>query len=349
VTTAAIVINASTPVHVTSDGARLLPGVDYDVFRVTTSSLGVVTFRGFMVFYGTRASVSGVVFRFLKAGALGSGVMDCMVENGYTNISFDGVDDQNCIVSNFVSNGAVGNGIQFLDGFGGNSLISNTSMSTDTLNNGNGILMRAGDGNLLSNVQIQGFLTGFNGTPTAGQLLLDLYCVNVEIDNGLRPDGQGGNGWYFNGSAGGAAINGVYLTNCWGSGNYLNSGWYFNVATNIVMQGCIAVQNGQAGIYFTASCNNVIVQGCLASGNNRAASAFSGIQFSAGMILFSAIGNRCGSTPRAPTASQTYGIAVATGASDHYVIQGNVVQGNVTGGVADGGTGSFKSVSGNVS
>ena len=209
--------------------------------------------------------------------------------------------------------------------------------------------MQAGDGITMANVEGQGFLAGVTAVPPAGQTLLDIYCVNVAMDNGLRPDASGGSGWVFDGSASGAALDGVFLANCWSGGNYAGDGWSFIATRALTLRDAEAFSNGRCGIAFNANCSDVMVQGCIVSGNARQGGAIPGIQFSSNMIMFSAIGNRCGATPRTPAVSQNYGIVVMAGASDHYVIANNIVQGNVTGGVADGGTGVFKTVTGNVS
>jgi hypothetical protein len=347
---APIVVNASSPLVLFSDGpgsGMILPSsLTADVFQVTTSGNAKVVFQGLHVFFTTRATTAGIVFRFMVAGSLGSGVHNCSVLNGYSIVSFEGTGDQGTFISNLEVQGAKGNAIQFLSGFAGNAMVANCILNTDSTNNGAAILMQAGDGNSFANIQSQGFAVGVEVTPPAGQAVLDSNFVDVGMDNAARSGT--GVGWVFDGTAAGAQVTGVAMTQCWSGANYGGAGISFNKVDNITLIGCLAMDNAREGIFFSGTCSNALVHGCCVSGNGQLPGTFAGILVGAGMSNFSITGNRCGPTPRTPSSTQAYGISVATGASDYYVIANNLVSGNTTAGVGDGGTGTHKSVTGNV-
>jgi parallel beta-helix repeat protein len=348
---APIVINTASSLVLFSDGpgsGTILPSsLTADVFQVTVSNPNAaVVFQGLHVFFGTRATTAGVVFRFIVAGTIGSGVLNCSVINGWSIVSFEGAGDQSTFISNLEVQGAKNNAIQFLSGFAGNAMVSNCILNTDSTNGGAAILMQAGDGNSFANIQSQGFATGVNATASAGQSVLDSNFVNVGMDNETRS--PTGTGWIFDGTGSGAQVTGVAMTQCWSGSNNASAGIDFKNVNNITLIGCIVVNNGHEGIYLEGSCSNVLVHGCIVSGNGQTAGTWPGITVGAGMTNFSITGNRSGTTPRVPTVTQAYGISVITGASDYYVIANNLVSGNITAGVGDGGTGTHKTVTGNV-
>jgi hypothetical protein len=94
--------------------------------------------------------------------------------------------------------------------------------------------------------------------------------------------------------------------------------------------------------------NGVHLRDCDAWGNSTdGVSSYHGIVVAGGISNFSIIGCKSGQGPRL-TDNQGYGILVASGASNNYIIANNLLPGNNTGGMSDGGTGTNKSVSNNI-
>ena len=80
--------------------------------------------------------------------------------------------------------------------------------------------------------------------------------------------------------------------------------------------------------------------------NNSQGNGSNGLTVSAGISDWSVIG--CEANNSILGNAQGYGVFVAAGASDRYVVQGNNLTGNAVGAVSDGGTGANKKVSGNI-
>lgn len=108
---------------------------------------------------------------------------------------------------------------------------------------------------------------------------------------------------------------GTRISGCWLDGAYLSSG---PVNTNI--DNCKIYINSAFG-----------------------ASQASGIKVAAGASYFKITNNTIGKGPLG-TGLQKYGIEVAVGASDHYVICNNMLHGNATSALSDGGSGTDKRV-----
>jgi hypothetical protein len=96
----------------------------------------------------------------------------------------------------------------------------------------------------------------------------------------------------------------------------------------------------------------VLVQGAQVGFNSKAAGGrYSGIHFAPGVSHFTVDGCMLGAVGTFAYVSknlQAWGIAVAEGGSDGYIITNNRSVANISGGVHDGGTGKNKTVTGNV-
>lgn len=104
-----------------------------------------------------------------------------------------------------------------------------------------------------------------------------------------------------------------------------------------------------SGVYLNTTAKGILIANNNFVSNNYSNSANDhGISIAAGVSDFVITGNRFTNSPYAMyTGHQKYGIYVANGASDRYIITNNLVSGNETGGVYDGGTGVNKNVSNN--
>jgi hypothetical protein len=132
---------------------------------------------------------------------------------------------------------------------------------------------------------------------------------------------------------------------CWFS-NRPGRGITIFTADGVRFTGGGAINCWTNGVFVTSSAKRVAFNGFAVRGNSQQASnTHAGIAIQAGTTDFSIIG--CMLSGTIGFGTQAWGVAVASGASDRYVIVNNLVSGNGTGGVSDGGTGTNKTVSGN--
>ncbi|MFQ5442702.1 MAG: glycosyl hydrolase family 28-related protein [Thermodesulfobacteriota bacterium] len=149
----------------------------------------------------------------------------------------------------------------------------------------------------------------------------------------------------------GGSIRGVTFSNCWFSSNTnrgVTIGQTSGTVDGIHLVGCRFFNNGTNGLGIAGG-SNVNIDSCLASGNSQTVSnTDSGIWIDSGVGNFTV--RNCHSGQMAGFGNtQKYGIEVAAGASDNYMITNNVVRVNATGGFADGGTGANKVAANNLS
>lgn len=150
---------------------------------------------------------------------------------------------------------------------------------------------------------------------------------------------------FFDSGAAGAVINEMVDTDfvgCWFS-NRPGSGATLTTCDGMRFIGGGAVNCAQYGMVIEATALHTRFIGFDARGNSAsAANTYDGLIFAAGTTDFSVLGGRFGGTLGFGT--QRYGISVAVGASDRYIIAGCNVTGNGTGGISDGGTGTEKTI-----
>jgi hypothetical protein len=144
----------------------------------------------------------------------------------------------------------------------------------------------------------------------------------------------------------------VTLTNCWGGGSTAGVGINIGAASKeITLNGCRALGNSQHGIVLGANANSrVKVIGCHSYSNGYATSnTYDGVYVTAGAGNFLIEGCQCyNDTGMGLSETQRYGINIDTGATDYFVVSGNVNMNNLTGGLRDASTGSNKQLFGNI-
>lgn len=96
------------------------------------------------------------------------------------------------------------------------------------------------------------------------------------------------------------------------------------------------------GLYIEQHATNINVFGCSFGGNTA-----NGIAVASGITDFKVTNSTCGDTGEFAGNSQ-WGIFIASGASNSYVVSGNNLFGNTTGALFDGGTGTNKTVYPNI-
>jgi hypothetical protein len=187
---------------------------------------------------------------------------------------------------------------------------------------------------------------------TDGDILFGAYSMTTDAavnSQGTRPAYNKFTNIYFDSSANGVSVNNSVefdFLNCWFS-NRPESGGTINNADGIRFNGGGAINCGKHGIVVGASATRVVFTGGFAARGNSTtlANGFDGIRFEAGASDFIVSGCTLGGSLGFGT--QAYGVRVAAGASDRYVIADNLTTGNGTGGVLDGGAGVNKRVANN--
>lgn len=137
------------------------------------------------------------------------------------------------------------------------------------------------------------------------------------------------------------------FTSCWFS-NRPGNGVTVAQCYDVSFVNCDFVNCGSSGAVLSNSAQKgVQFIGCSFISNNSQNNASNGLTVFAGVSDWSMIGCQANNTIF-NTTLQGYGLFVAAGASDRYVISGNNFTGNFIGAVSDGGTGTNKRISANV-
>lgn len=136
------------------------------------------------------------------------------------------------------------------------------------------------------------------------------------------------------------------FVDCWFSGRPGN-GISIIEADGVRFNGGGAINCGQSGVLVQAGAKRVSIKNFAARSNSVSTpNTHSGITVAAGATDFQITG--CTLTNGFLNfGTQKFGVEVQPGASDRYVITGNLIGGNGTAGVSDNGTGTNKTVSGN--
>jgi hypothetical protein len=108
-----------------------------------------------------------------------------------------------------------------------------------------------------------------------------------------------------------------------------------------------AYNNGQHGIVVTVGSNIHISQFDVAGNSTSAANTYDGINIGANISDFTIQGGRSGPVDGF-TNAQKYGLNIAGGSSDRYIVTNNDFSGNGTGAFLDGGTGINKQIASNL-
>lgn len=158
-------------------------------------------------------------------------------------------------------------------------------------------------------------------------------------------------------------INGIYVIPS-GTGK-IEGNTFLNIwATNaqqdgVVVQGGVsqpdglrfiglrAHNNGRNGFISNGSINLAVGDSDFAGNSLGASGTYHGITIGAGVSKFQLTNNRSGQSSGFGN-TQGYGIMVASGTSNNYIITSNHLIGNITAGLSDGGSGSTKAVANNI-
>jgi hypothetical protein len=159
-----------------------------------------------------------------------------------------------------------------------------------------------------------------------------------------------GDGWVFTDTNGGKN-EGIYLTECWGC--WARHGAIFENVESAHVNGGAFHGNGRHGIWIkgTSTKDVQIHDATIAINSRETTNTYDGVHVDAAVCHFKVMGNNFyganflgfGAAP-----AMKNSVLVAAGASDYYIILGNVSFDMGTGGVSDGGTGVNKVVADNV-
>ncbi|WP_165228892.1 glycosyl hydrolase family 28-related protein [Aquisphaera insulae] len=223
------------------------------------------------------------------------------------------------------------------------------------------------------------FLT--NGTISQCGVGLDLIYVDGLYASALSIYKSATAGVRF-GPAEKTVVSDSIFVNCIADSTVSGDGWSFagsGVTANIALDNCItsfnhgrglSVQPGarvnglqvRGGIYQgcdlpgivleSVQARNVQIQGVQVGFNGKSEiGRHAGIHVGAGVCDFTIDGSMIGEVGTFTSVtrnSQAWGLVIARGSSDGYVITNNRFVGNLTGGLSDGGAGSNKTVAGNI-
>ncbi len=322
-------------------------GSAFDWLKVYSSGGGIsyISVRGIgFVPLGPQAAGSRGIYQ----GGIAAVVTytDISVSNAYIGFRVEaGASGSVCRWTDFYIDQCSGAG--FWVGNSGTVVTGFSAREGDIAQCGSGIVLQNCSGVYLNTLSIILCTEGISVAPQNGDSVRFVFCDQVQGDSSTDA------GWTFS-TTGTGEISNFICNNCWACGAQQN-GIVVNVGAAIDgftwADGHVR-SNGEHGILLSAG-TNLAVSGSNVFHNNYTNSAgVNGITVGAGVSGFRIIGNTCGAggfdRQSGVTCYQKYGIVVSAGASDHYVIMGNVCSGNTVGGTADNGTGTNKSVSGNV-
>ena len=220
----------------------------------------------------------------------------------------------------------------------GDVYLSNLEINDDSSDtNTTGIVFDSGVGGIYAvNVNVTSGETGFlfENTQSGGVPPNFGFFVNCLGDT------LNGEGWDFE------SAQSMRLTNSWAAtGNY---GIILHNVNGISITDSRIYNNNQAGVWIESGASNVSIRGSTIAGNSRLSPGTSpGVLISAGVGQFQILDNEIGEADGFG-ATQSYGIAIASGTSDNFMILGNDLQNNTSGEFSNGATGSHVVIGNNL-
>lgn len=268
-------------------------------------------------------------------------VEDVMIGNAYRGIVLSGNSNNANYFHAVDVYGCTSVGISIVGTLGGAPHIANvfSSFHTDGQLNGSiGVLVRGS----VESLKLSG-----------GELLNSNPQIQIDSPGGDIVTYQHAPAWVRlsdlvldGGTGAGLVVNTAVLLSMTGVVATSNALGGFNISNvdTVAASSCQAVNNGAPGWSLGTGSAHVTLSGCTGTKNTG-----SGVSVAAGVSDFVIQGGSySGTYPISGWVKvQAYGISVAAGASDRYVIADNLVSGNTTAGISDGGTGVNKRVANN--
>lgn len=174
--------------------------------------------------------------------------------------------------------------------------------------------------------------------PTAGVRIQLMLVNNSFFDSGTD--------WGVYVATNGGPVDCLKFSDCWSATSSLGGGIYLGTASSgninqVDFINTVSANNAREGFYIGANAKNIKLIGCSAGSN-----LLDGCVVAAGVLRFQIIGNTFGPSGEMSGNGGT-GITVQAGASDYYVISGNLVSNNTGANIVDGGTGVNKFIGNN--
>jgi hypothetical protein len=189
---------------------------------------------------------------------------------------------------------------------------------------------------------------------TDGQLYGGKFAMTTDAAVyavGSRPAYNKFNSVFFDSAIDGVSLERVVefdFLNCWFS-NRPTNGCRIVSGDGIRFIGGGAINSAKHGVLVEAAATNVLFDGFAARGNGtEAANTYDGIIFAVDAADFTVVNCTLGGAAALSFGTQRYGLHISAGASDNYVVTGNIVTGNGTAGMLEGGSGTAKRVAGNI-
>lgn len=208
-----------------------------------------------------------------------------------------------------------------------------------------GVYIREGGGVWISDSDLIRTGNGFVVKPDNGKTVNWVFASNTALGDTCLA-----NGVVIDTSNSSSIVTGVTLSNSWtssctGEGILIaNTGG--GVVDGVQIVGHRSFNNGANGLSVTAGIN-VQVDGSQFTHNSTAASGTKdGIAIAANITKFALRNNRSGQMANF-SSTQRYGISIASGTSDNYIVTGNQLINNATGAILDSGSGASKIVNNN--
>lgn len=210
------------------------------------------------------------------------------------------------------------------------------------------IMENASGSNAFAGIRITG---GSGYTISNCQLMKMGVALYINASTSHIPSIAVSNTWFDTSSYGvriltsnNMAVQRIRFSNCWFGGNTAHG---LQVAQGFVKG--LTVENSEFfgntndgfSIATGTSVDGIKINSCSFAGNGG-----SGISIGAGVSDFMITNNRVG--PCADFGANLYGVYIAAGVSNHYIITGNDAHGNTSGQINDGGTGANKVVANNL-
>lgn len=365
--------NAVSGLPSTGGAIYFPPGVYNTAGAITPGISNVLIFgagAGSSVIQSTSATVDIIDFGAATGSYSNCSVRDISLTSSVTRtagnyISFDNV--TNGIVSNVAMSGPFV-GINLLaSSF---IFITSTFINAPVASTGVGILVQSGNNYNIGRSAV--FLAsgtqplyGLQFQACDSALVADCSFVNTGYGVVMNPasgatvkkigisgcavPGCTNDGIFINPASGGTVANIRLTANrlTLNSGNGLNLGTAGTINAVQFISGEVT-DNALHGINVGGG-TYVMVDSAHIGGNSTASSGTSnGVNIAAGVSKFDVRNCRIGVSPANSSPAQKWGIQVASGSSNNYVINGNDLNDNVTGGLSDGGTGTAKQLVGNL-
>jgi hypothetical protein len=289
---------------------------------------------------GSASATSGTMLNF-SGGCAGLNLHNVNLLNGFNAISLAGTGtSQGFQLRDLTLVGFVNDGIIIQIGAGGLGVFENIQMNTGANASGAGISMSGGQGLWMTDIDIQGPPSCILMIAGSGQTIQDISMKGVWADGAARGATTAAIGINIAGGAG--TTRRVTLTDCRASAMPGAIGLEMSNVECVQIIGGRYIANGLDGINLETGCNRILIDGAECTANSQASSGVSnGITVNATCTNIEITNCYCGVTNEFPTATQSYGIVLATQTGTFFSIYGNRVSGNVNGGLANdlsGGT-----------